>query len=562
MHAVRRLVRAGATLAWLGVAPWFARPTALEAQQGAGRDRTPGVVPAPTSGPISAADLRTRLHVFAHDSMGGRASGTEGQRKATEYLAAEAARLGLLPAGDRGSYFQELPLISRGFQRGGSVTVGERRFVLGEDFGITLERDAVAALPAGAQVIDGGEIGDSASYPSRKAVEGRIVLLKPSSRTVSFGVRALQVGERSHFARAAAVVVVAWDAFTPGVRRQLSNPVLALRGEVSQRTPTLVVSKAMGEALRRHAGGVVALDLRFAERPAIARNVIAVLPGSDSRLRGQYVAVGAHNDHDPLTARALDHDSVRAMAFLRRDLAVSVPRGRRPTQAQYAALRVPMDSLRALGPARLDSIRNGADDDGSGAVAVLEIAEALVSSAERPRRSVLFIWHAAEELGLWGSDWFTEHPTVERDSIVAQLNLDMVGRGGAGDITGGGPRYLQLIGARRLSPRLGDLVERVNAKRAVPFEFDHSFDAKGHRDNMYCRSDHAKYARFGIPVAFFTTGLHPDYHQVTDEPQYIDYEKLEAVTTLVHDVTVAIGDRDQRLRAPGGRVDPGARCRQ
>ena len=140
---------------------------------------------------------------------------------------------------------------------------------------------------------------------------------------------------------------------------------------------------------------------------------------------------------------------------------------------------------------------------------------------------MLFVWHTGEEKGLLGSRYFTDHPTVPRDSIVAQINIDMVGRGGAyGSATPGAERYLQLVGSRRLSTELGDLVETVNKTRATPFTFDYTFDANGHPDNIYCRSDHSNYARYGIPVVFFTTGLHGDYHQVTDEPQYIDYAHM------------------------------------
>ena len=122
---------------------------------------------------------------------------------------------------------------------------------------------------------------------------------------------------------------------------------------------------------------------------------------------------------------------------------------------------------------------------------------------------------------------------MPRDSIVAQLNMDMVGRGAASDVTGetkdggllhGGPGYLQLVGSRRLSTELGDLVEQVN-KRATPASPSTTrMDANGHPQNIYCRSDHYEYARYGIPIVFFTTGGHADYHQVTDEPQYIDYD--------------------------------------
>ena len=115
--------------------------------------------------------------------------------------------------------------------------------------------------------------------------------------------------------------------------------------------------------------------------------------------------------------------------------------------------------------------------------------------------SILFVWHTGEELGLFGSEYFTDHPTVPRDSIVAQLNMDMVGRGDAGDIKGGGPTYVELVGSRRLSTELGDIVEAVNKTEPTPLTFDYTFDANGHPENIYCRSDHYEYARSAWPTS-------------------------------------------------------------
>ena len=167
-----------------------------------------------------------------------------------------------------------------------------------------------------------------------------------------------------------------------------------------------------------------------------------------------------------------------------------------------------------------------------------------------------------EEIGLVGSDWYTKHPTVPLDSIVAQLNMDMVGRGGAADVKGGGPSYLGLVGSRRLSTELGDLIETVNKMQKAPFTFDYSYDAPGHPENIYCRSDHASYARFGIPVAFFSTGLHADYHTVTDEPSYIDYPHMAAVSQLVHDVTLSVANAAARPVVDKPKPSPNAVCRQ
>jgi Zn-dependent M28 family amino/carboxypeptidase len=210
---------------------------------------------------------------------------------------------------------------------------------------------------------------------------------------------------------------------------------------------------------------------------------------------------------------------------------------------------------------RLDSIYNGADDDGSGSVAELEIAESL-ANAPRPRRSILFVWHTGEESGLLGSAWFTDNPTVPRDSIVAQLNMDMVGRGTAEDVRRGGPRNLQVIGAQRRSTELGNVIEQVNARRSEPYAIDYTFDAPRHPLNRFCRSDHYMYARYGIPIAFFSRGYHIDYHVVTDEPQYINYEGLARVAGFVRDVAVELANRDQRLVIDKPKPDPRGPCRQ
>ena len=189
----------------------------------------------------------------------------------------------------------------------------------------------------------------------------------------------------------------------------------------------------------------------------------------------------------------------------------------------------------------------------------------------KPKRSTLFVWHAGEEKGLWGSAYYTEHPTVPRDSIVAQLNMDMVGRGSATDQTGmssdgkelrGGPDYLQLVGSRRLSTELGDVVEQVNTTKKHNFKFDYAMDANGHPMNIYCRSDHYEYAKWGVPVTFFTTGGHSAYHQLTDEPQYIDYPHMQRVTRLVADIATELGNRATRPLVNQPKLDPRGTCKQ
>jgi Zn-dependent M28 family amino/carboxypeptidase len=195
---------------------------------------------------------------------------------------------------------------------------------------------------------------------------------------------------------------------------------------------------------------------------------------------------------------------------------------------------------------RLDSIYNGADDDGSGTIALIEIAHAMARGNVKPRRSILFVSHTAEEKGLLGSEWYTDHATVPIDSIVAELDLDMVGRGAARDINGGGPTYLEVVGSRRLSKEFGDWLETVNAKEPVPFVFNYEYDAPGHPDQYYCRADHYNYAHYGIPSVSLSRGGHMDYHQLTDESQYIDYPDYARLTRMVFDAAIFVANADHR----------------
>jgi Zn-dependent M28 family amino/carboxypeptidase len=213
---------------------------------------------------------------------------------------------------------------------------------------------------------------------------------------------------------------------------------------------------------------------------------------------------------------------------------------------------------------RADSICNGADDDGSGTVAILELAEAYASLPpdERPRRSLLFVSHTAEERGLLGSAWYTDHATVPVDSIVAEIDEDMVGRGTAWDLPKGGPTYLEVVGARRLSNEFADMLEAANGMQPVPFVFNYEFDVPGHPLQYYCRADHYSYARYGIPSVALSRGEHLDYHQVTDEAQYIDYPDLLRVVNLVHDAILRVANADHAPRLDKPKGDPHARCVQ
>ena len=530
----------------------------------------------PTTADITAADLMTRLYVFADDSMMGRQVGTRYNLMGTSYIESEVRRIGLQPAGDNGGYFQNLPLYTYSFDSTSSVSVGDEKLTVATDF-LPIARDERRIALDGVPVVYAGAGNDSTSWISGDDMAGKIVVLNiaapgvlpPGSATL-----------RSRVARAAVVFVVSLDRVPTGQKSgALRTQSLQRDGAPPASTPSVLITERVATLLFGPLDGVKAgaagkalsgtIILRKEQAPG--RNVVALLPGSDPILRNQYVAIGAHNDHIGFNNRPADHDSIRAFNMIARPQGADSPPVMNATDDQKARIRAITDSLHALHGARRDSIANGADDDGSGTVSVLEIAESFAAAKTKPRRSILFVWHAGEEAGLWGSEFFTDHPTVPRDSIVAQLNMDMVGRGAAADITGesktggllhGGPGYLQLVGSRRLSTELGDLMESVNTKGKYGFNFDYGMDANGHPQNIYCRSDHYEYARYGIPIVFMTTGGHSDYHQVTDEPQYIDYAHMTQIATFVKEVATTVANLDHRIVVDKAKPDPKGRCVQ
>jgi hypothetical protein len=298
------------------------------------------------------------------------------------------------------------------------------------------------------------------------------------------------------------------------------------------------------------------------QRAGVAKNVVGIIPGNDPALRGEYVSITAHNDHVGFTHRVVDHDSLRAFNAIVRPLGADSP-PHPASPAEVAQIRTILDSLRTLHPPRPDSIRNGADDDGSGTIALIEIAEAFMKGNVRPKRSILLVSHTAEEKGLRGSEWYTDHSTVPMDSIVAEFDVDMIGRGGASDRKEGGPTYLEVVGLRRLSKEFGDWVEAANAKQKIPFVFNVEYDAPGHPEQYYCRADHYSYARYGVPSVSISRGAHRDYHQVTDEPQYIDYPDYARLTQMVFDAANYIGNADRRPRLDVPKpTEPHVPCKQ
>ena len=532
--------------------------------------------PAPktaTSAEISEADLRRRLFAIADDSMLGRESGSLGDSKTADYVAAEFQRLGLEPAGEHGGWFQVLPLWTAAVDPRSRIEVAGTTLQIGRDF-VPSALFAPAVSLDGVAVIYGGPARDSTRWISGEQAAGKLVIL---DLPTSASLRGIALGGRWSQAKAVALTIL--ESIGPEnvarlrvgrplpdtVRRSIT-PILWITHPAANTLlgadPATLTPGASGTTLRGW------FDISRKPVPYPARNVVGILRGSDPALRGEYISLSAHNDHVGYDQFPVDHDSLRAFNRVIRPMGADSPQ-RSPTDAEWVQIRHILDSLRRVSQPRLDSIRNGADDDGSGTVALLEIAEAMSRSGARPRRSILFVNHTGEEAGLLGSRWFTDHPTVPLDSIVGEIDEDMIGRGRSDDLPRGEngaaatPTYLEVVGAKRISKEFGDTVEAANARQPLPFVFDYTYDAPGHPLQYYCRADHYSYARYGIPALAISRGEHLDYHQVTDEPQYIDYPDLARVTRMVYAAATALANMSRRpvLDVPKP-TDPHAACRQ
>jgi hypothetical protein len=512
----------------------------------------PGPASAPTaSAPptpratISDATLRADLAAFAADSFRGRETGTPDADRAARFLAERLRAMGAEPLGDSG-YFHRVPLVREHLSSGTNFTVTEG----GRSSAIAVGNDIVPILSPGeglytkhraegdlvfagygmmtparndlagldlrdkiVVVVNGAPPGtDSATRRQLESQDGISMRLQGILPQRPAGVIVLMTGAgESFYQQLAPEMQRTVSAASPApptrdAERQLPMLLLGVARAGSPLLPAEWPSDDRARALtgRRFSGRVDA-----ARDPFLAYNVVAVVRGSDSALSRTYVALGAHYDHI----------------------------GVQPSAGG-------------------DSIANGADDDGSGSVALLEIARSITGSTSRPLRSMLFVWHAAEEKGLLGSAHFTERPTVPLDSIVAQINADMIGRNGAATadapIAAGRENALFIVGPsaapNNQSRVLGQLVDSVNARQASPFTLNREWDSPTHPERIYFRSDHYNYAKRGIPIVFLTTGLHADYHKVSDEASRIAYAKLARVATLMHDVAVAVANRRARPR--------------
>jgi hypothetical protein len=448
--------------------------------------------PASGTGPaITPAALRRHIQILADDSMGGRGTPSPGLERAAAYVSREFARLGLSPAGDTG-YAQRWAV-----SRWVPDDAGSLIELAGDGWqvspGLGAEVRLVGGTVGGAEVAGEVLLLDDPPPPGAALdprLRDRIVLLPVDfSRPLRPDLQQ-RVDRLARQARAV-VILSNRDSATFAARlAAAAEPRLGPDFRLPRDgAPVLEVHRrAFGT---RDPARITRARIRLARR-VLARdlvpNLVGTLEGSDPRLRREYVAISAH-----------------------------------------------LDGV-GLRPGAADSINNGADDNASGVAALLAIAGAFSAPEARPRRSLLFLVPSGEERGLWGSDYYVHHPTVPLDRIVATLNMDLIGRNWTDSVIVVGPDYSSLgatlRGVQTAHPelRMAAIADRWPEER------------------IFYRSDHYHFARRGVPILFFTSGTHPDYHQPTDSPDRVDVEKASRIARLLYHVAAAVAGDSSRPR--------------
>jgi hypothetical protein len=576
---------------------------------------------------ISEADMKEWLTYLASDALQGRASFTEGYGLAASFVAEQLRSVGVKPLGDNGTYFQEVTRRGYRVTRNSSVTVDvggrSRTFRHGDHVTMPVSGGRRTLTVDAVEFVGYGQVNLTANYDDFRGrnVKGRLVVglsgmpavLTQQAEAAGRGGRG---GRGGNFAGRGSYIIQTLGAGAVASFQPTPAPPsaeeLAAQAALDKANQAVIDAQAQlqqaraaasGRAGRGGGGGagrgargrgaaapqadvnttqnveaiappqftgdetffeflfsgspVTFADLRAkaaAGEPLApftlanvkvtvnidnaydvltterTKNVVGLVEGSDPQLRSTYVFFGAH----------LDHVGYRQS-----------PGGGRGGGAAAAT-----------GAGTPDLISNGADDDGSGSTALLGLAKAF-ATGPKPRRSVVFVWHAAEESGLLGSRYMADFPVVPIDRIQAQFNMDMIGRNRDDD-----PAYANtvfVIGADRISTELHNVVVDTNASLPRPLTLDYEYNDPSDSNNFYTRSDHYSYAAKGIPIAFFFTGTHPDYHGVGDHPDKILYPKLTGIAQLVYQAGYAVANnpkplnRDNRGPRSGrgfsGRID-------
>ena len=540
------------------MATWLAAPRAAE------------------RGQFSPDEMKAWLTYIASDSLQGRQLFTEGLGLAGAYIAEHLKAWGVAPAGDAGSYFQTVKILGMRVRSNSSITVtahGETRtFKDGE--GVTFPRNQGGKQTIAAPVefvgygiqfaplkhddYAGRDMkGKVALFIGRgisgmTATHNRIINARGRDATeleravASIGPVAPPAGRGRGAAPAAADAGRAGaPPAGPPAPAAATNPAQRVDFQTARNVdlpiaPQITAADAFFEFVFSGSGysyeTLKALAAKQEPLPQISlrdvsitinvdpeyevvqtrltRNVVGLVRGTDAKVRDTYVALGAH----------LDHVGYQQFA---------------PTGGGGVAS--PCTGQTRPTPRAGDIINNGADDDGSGTVSLMAIAKAF-ATGQKAKRSVMFVWHSGEEDGLHGSRYMSDHPVLPIEQMVTMLNIDMVGRNRCDDVAQANTVYL--VGSERISTELHNLSEQANAALSRRLTLDYEYNDVADTESLYTRSDHYSYASKGVPVIFYTTGLHRDYHYVTDEVDKIEFAKMARIAELVHATATRVANLD------------------
>ena len=469
---------------------------------------------------IDSIQLKDNLTILASDALEGRYTGKRGQKMAAAFIAYHFREIGL-EGPVNGSYYQTIKLSS--IRQGDAylVAAGVKHDNL-TDFFYSGDEDTGGEVKTDVVFVGKGSDEDFAQVD----VKGRSVMFWLDEFSMRSGgqVRALAAKARKLEARYTFVVVGTTESFDQGInlmkRFQAGEDLSLEKPDFQKATGRFYISPGVAEKilnvkldklktavttdvskkpLRKIKTGSVSLQVSQIVGEVETENVLGYLPGTDKK--DELVVVTAHYDHI----------------------------GKRSTGEG-------------------DLINNGADDDGSGTVAVMQLAKTFAKAKKDgvgPRRSMLFMTVTGEEEGLLGSEYYSINPVFPLTNTVVNLNIDMIGR--VDDKYKGNKNYVYVIGADKLSSELHEINERMN-NTYTHLTFDYLYNDEKHPDRFYYRSDHWNFARNNIPIIFYFNGTHPDYHRVSDEVDKIDFEALTIRTQAIFYTAWEVANREERLK--------------
>ena len=478
--------------------------------------------PRPFANTISPDDLKKHLYIVAGPAMEGRETATEGQRKAAAYIESQFKALGLQP-GNKGNFQLGFPIYQDSIAKA-AVEVNGKSFAMFNDFTISLNMAHTSTIFCNDVVFAGNGTNDS-TRNDFKDVAGKIVLLLPPSPKATSGgasankrpayspyeamlaaqkngaVAVLMV--QNGFPRKSGIQSIKGGPHLNGFQKSVPPNTFFISEEIAKAImgadfDAAVEAVKTGNAQPKSYAANVMLELRKERIELSSTNVVGFLEGTDKK--DELVFITAHYDH--------------------------------------------------LGKRGDSVIYYGADDDGSGTVSVLELAEAFVkakAAGKGPRRSIVFMTVSGEEKGLWGSEFYSDNPLFPLDKTTVDLNIDMIGRTDPKRKEGDSTNYVYVVGDDKLSSDLRPISEAMN-KKYTKLELDYKYNLPTDPERIYYRSDHYNFARKGVPIIFYFNGTHNDYHRPSDTPDKINYNLMAKRAQLVFYTAWEMANRNEMLK--------------